>query len=107
MLDIIELQTQKRNKMTDIEQTNYFERKKKEIIEQLLGPGMPFADQVDKPTKSIKKTSKICSRTAESINPSASDPWLSWYNRQIHINHGRIVMAVDTPLESEVAAPIK
>lgn len=90
-----------------------FERKKAEIIEQLLGKEdkYPIPDPVETRLTDKNWTSGKSwyteKRVLKNANPSAFDPWLHEYNIQMHTNNGRIVTIDDTPLEAEVGAPIK
>lgn len=89
----------------------YFDRKKKAVIERLLGPETPYPipDNV-----TVRFTSKITDKSCYAdrqigpdANPSAFDPWLRNYNEQRHDNNHKIVTYVDNIDTSEVPPPVK
>ena len=90
---------------------SYFERKKKEVIDRILGPGTPYPVAEDVTTRFTSKiTDKSCYAnrpTKLDANPSAFDPWLRDYNEQRHTNNHKIVTYVDNIDTSEVPPPVK
>ena len=96
--------------MTDAEREAFFARKKKEIIERLLGKESPYPipDPVTtRLTAPIGKSWYDKPRILQNMNPCAFDPWLHEYNRQMHANNGRIVTIMEEPIGEVVPPPVK
>ena len=98
----------------DISKMDKFDRKKKEVLDRLLGEGMRYPVPEDVTTRF---TSPIVFGkehgcfdhpvTPQNSDPSTFDPWLGWWNEQRRINNNKIVYYVDEPLDAEVPPPVK
>lgn len=99
--------------MTDSEREEYYLRKKKEILDKILGPESPYSisDSV-----TVRFTSPLGKGDSWRTDPRGlmSGPEydlamkdLAEYNRLKHECNGKIVTYVDTPLEKAVGDPIK
>lgn len=91
--------------MTDIEYNAYFERKRKETIDKILGPNAKAKDLgFAKHTVPRKKNAFKTKRTyAEDL----AMKWLAEYNEQRHLNDGKIVTYVTPELDAEISPPVK
>lgn len=91
--------------MTDAQRNEYYERKKKETLDRLLGPGTPypvppevtrrFIDKNWRDGKSWRDQPRI--HDSKDVDPTA----MRWWNEQIKLNGGRIVTYVQPPAEDE------
>ena len=91
--------------MTDIEYDAYFERKRKETIDKILGlnakaKNLGYAEHTTPRKKSTMKTKRTY---AEDL----AMKWLAEYNEQRHANGGKIVTYVTPELNAEVLPPMK
>lgn len=91
--------------MTDKELNAYYERKKKETLDRLLGPGTPYPIPQEVTRKYIDKNwrdGKSWRDQPRILDMSEVDPnAMRWWNDQIKHNGGRIVTYVDPPAKDE------
>lgn len=95
--------------MTDAERNEYYECKKKEILEQLLGKEnkYPVPDPV---TVRLNVKTDTFRKNVHIDNPDVRKAmeYLAWYNDEMRRSNGRIVTYVeDSSLDDEVPPPIK
>lgn len=98
--------------LSEVERNDFFERKKKEVLDRLLGPAQPYKD---KDPITVRYTSKNNGklwydepRIIENMNLDAgSQKYLHWYNKEFRKNNGRIVTHIDKPIGEVVPPPIK
>ena len=91
--------------MTDIEYNAYFERKRKETIDKILGPNakakvLDFAEHTMPRKKNAVKTKRT---HAEDL----AMKWLAEYNTQKYVCGGKIVTYVTPELDAEIPPPVK
>lgn len=98
--------------MTDAERNEYFDRKKKEIMDRLLGPGTPYPipDQITVRYTAPNDGKLWYDRTRilknMNIDPQCQK-YLAWYNAELRRNNGRIVTVSEEPIEDVVPPPVK
>lgn len=95
--------------MTDAERNEYYERKKKEVIERLLGKENkypipdPITLRLDASKDSLRKN-----EFKEDLASRKAMEYLAWYNAEMHRTNGKIVTYVkDSSLDAEVPPPVK
>ena len=95
--------------MTDAERNEYFDRKKKEVMERLLGKEKKYP--IPDPITLRLDASKDSLRKNEFKEDPASRKameYLAWYNAEMHRTNGKIVTYVeDSSLDAEVPPPVK
>ena len=98
--------------MTDAERNEYFECKKKEIMDRLLGPGTPYP--IPDPITvryTIPDDRKMWYDRPRILKNMNIDPQrqkhLVWYNAELRLNNGRIVTVSEEPIEDAVPPPVK
>lgn len=95
--------------MTDIERNAYFDRKKKEIIEQLLGKEnkYPIQDPITVRLDISKESLRTNDFNEDPAHHKAME-YIAWYNEEMHRTNGRIVTYVEeSSLDAEVPPPVK
>ena len=95
--------------MTDAERNEYYERKKKEVIERLLGKEnkYPIPDPI---TIRLNASNGSLRKKDFKENPSRRKAmeYLAWYNVEFRRANGRIVTYVEeSSLADEVPPPVK
>ena len=99
--------------MTDAERNEYFDRKKKEIMDRLLGPGtlypIPDPITVRYTAPSNGKLWYDRPRILKNMNiDTQCQKYLAWYNDKLRQNNGVIVTyAEESSLDAEVPPPVK
>ena len=95
--------------MTDTERNEYYERKKKEVIERLLGKKNkypipdPITVRLDASKDSLRKK-----EFKEDPSHRKAMEHLAWYNAEMRKTNGKIVTYVeDSSLDAEVPPPVK
>ena len=95
--------------MTDAERNEYFDRKKKEVMERLLGKEKkypipdPITVRLDMSKDSLRKN-----EVNEDPAHRKAMEYLAWYNEEMHRTNGRIVTyAEESSLDDEVPPPVK
>ena len=95
--------------MTDAERNEYYERKKKEVIERLLGKEnkYPIPDPITLRLDASKDSLRKNEFKKDPASRKAME-YLAWYNAEIHRTNGKIVTYVKEPsLDAEVPPPVK
>ena len=95
--------------MTDAERNEYYERKKKEVIERLLGKEnkYPIPDPITLRLDASKDSLRKNEFKEDPASRKAME-YLAWYNAEMHRTNGRIVTYVeDSSLDAEVPPPVK
>ena len=98
--------------LSDSERNSYFERKKKEVLDRLLGPETPYPipDPVTVRLTSPNdgKTWYERPRILKNMNlDRQSQEYLAWYNKELRNSHGRIVTVMEEPIGEVVPPPVK
>lgn len=98
--------------MTDAERNECFDRKKKEIMDRLLGPDTPYPIPnpitVRYTAPSDGKLWYDHPRIFKNMNiDSQYQKYLAWYNTELRRNNGRIVTVSEEPIEDAVPPPVK
>ncbi len=96
--------------MTTSSISDYFERKRKEVLERIIGTSVPKKDVSN---ETIHYTSKCKGKPwHEQVRRGTnvdrqSQEYLAWYNKQMHTCHGRIVVKLEEPVGDVVPPPVK
>lgn len=99
--------------MTDREREDYYWRKKKEVLDKMLGPENPYPipDPITcRYTCPLGKGDSWRTAPRGIMKGEAYDQMmkdLAEYNQAKHDNNHKIITYVDTPLEKAVGDPIK
>ena len=95
--------------MTDTERNEYYERKKTEVIERLLGKKnkYPIPDPITVRLDASKDSFRKNEFKEDPASRKAME-YLAWYNAEMHRTNGKIVTYVeDSSLDAEVPPPVK
>lgn len=93
--------------MTDNEYNDFFNRKKKETIDKLIGADVNYPVSDDAHTSPSKKKTPNEVVNYRRYSRELAMKWLGQYNVNMHVNNGKHVTYVDTGLENEVPPPVK
>ena len=93
--------------MTDIEYDMFYNRKKKEIIDRLVGADARIPEKHEERMVLTKKQAEKTECHDFAQAREFARQWLAEYNESIRTNNGKNVTYVDSGLADEVPPPVK
>ena len=96
--------------MTDAAYNDFFNRKKKETIDKLIGADVNV--QVAPETRTVLSKGRKHKDNADADSDFARSreiamKWLAAYNNDKYANHGKVVTYVESGLADEIPPPVK